>query len=330
MIEGVNLTIGPGDRLALLGRNGAGKSTVMKLLAGQLRGLTGTRTEARDLRIGYFAQHQLEQLKVADSPLQHLSDCSEALGKRAPETELRDFLAGFGFRGDRVFEPVAPFSGGEKARLVLALLAYQRPNLLLLDAPTNHLDLEMRQALAVALQEYEGAVVLVSHDRHLLRVVADELLLVHAGRVASFDGDLEDYARWLATSSDAAAVTTDASVATGVRAGKATASVPAQRGTAQARKQRRRAQATRRDAEGALREALAEQERELARLNAARSQIEQQLALPEPQLASDRKRLKDLALQQAELSRLITGLESAWIEAAAHLENLAAQQQGVD
>ena len=330
VIEGVNLTIGPGDRLALLGRNGAGKSTVMKLLAGQLRGLTGTRTEARDLRIGYFAQHQLEQLKVADSPLQHLSDCSEALGKRAPETELRDFLAGFGFRGDRVFEPVAPFSGGEKARLVLALLAYQRPNLLLLDEPTNHLDLEMRQALAVALQEYEGAVVLVSHDRHLLRVVADELLLVHAGRVASFDGDLEDYARWLATSSDAAAVTTDASVATGVRAGKATASVPAQRGTAQARKQRRRAQATRRDAEGALREALAEQERELARLNAARSQIEQQLALPEPQLASDRKRLKDLALQQAELSRLIAGLETAWIDAAAELETLAAQRQGVD
>src|ERR1700733_11308272 len=200
VIEGLSLSIAPGDRLALLGRNGAGKSTVMKLLAGQLDALAGTRTEARDLRIGYFAQHQLEQLKVADSAVQHLSDCSEAMGRRAPEADLRDFLAGFGFRGERVFEPVAPFSGGEKARLGLALLAYQRPNLLLLDEPTNHLDLEMRQALAVALQEYEGAVVLVSHDRHLLRVVADELLLVHAGRVTAFDGDLEDYARWLATS----------------------------------------------------------------------------------------------------------------------------------
>jgi len=336
VIAGVNLTIGPGDRLALLGRNGAGKSTLMKLLAGQMGALAGTRTEARDLRIGYFAQHQLEQLKVADSPLQHLSDCSEALGKRAPEADLRDFLAGFGFRGDRVFEPVAPFSGGEKARLVLALLAYQRPNLLLLDEPTNHLDLEMRQALAVALQEYEGAVVLVSHDRHLLRVVADELLLVHAGGVAPFDGDLEDYARWLATSGDTAA-----GAAGGIAAVAATTAAPttgaaappiavAQRGTPEARKQRKRAQAQRRSSLGPLRAALAEQERELAQLLATRSQIEHQLAVPAVELAGDRKRLKELALQQAELSRLISGLESAWIEAAARLETLAAQQQDVD
>jgi ATP-binding cassette subfamily F protein 3 len=328
VIAGVNLTIGPGDRLALLGRNGAGKSTVMKLLAGQIGALAGTRTEARELRIGYFAQHQLEQLKVADSPLQHLSDCSEALGRRAPEAELRDFLAGFGFRGDRVFEPVAPFSGGEKARLVLALLAYQRPNLLLLDEPTNHLDLEMRQALAVALQEYEGAVVLVSHDRHLLRVVADELLLVHAGAVAPFDGDLEDYARWLASGGDAAAAVAPAIAA--VEAPAAAPSAPAQRVTPEARKQRKRAQAQQRSALGPLRAALAEQERELAQLLATRSQIEQQLALPAAELAGDRKRLKQLALQQAELSRLISGLESAWIEAAARLETLAAQQQGVD
>jgi ATP-binding cassette subfamily F protein 3 len=323
VIAGVNLTIGPGDRLALLGRNGAGKSTLMKLLAGQIGALAGTRTEARDLRIGYFAQHQLEQLKVADSPLQHLSDCSEALGKRAPEADLRDFLAGFGFRGDRVFEPVAPFSGGEKARLVL-------------DEPTNHLDLEMRQALAVALQEYEGAVVLVSHDRHLLRVVADELLLVHAGGVAPFDGDLEDYARWLATSGDTAAGAAGgiAAVAETTAAPTTGAAAPpiavAQRGTPEARKQRKRAQAQHRSSLGPLRAALAEQERELAQLLATRSQIEHQLAVPAVELAGDRKRLKELALQQAELSRLISGLESAWIEAAARLETLAAQQQDVD
>jgi ATP-binding cassette, subfamily F, member 3 len=332
VIEGLSLSIAPGDRLALLGRNGAGKSTVMKLLAGQLRALGGTRTEARDLRIGYFAQHQLEQLKVADSPVQHLSDCSEALGRRAPEADLRDFLAGFGFRGERVFEPVAPFSGGEKARLVLALLAYQRPNLLLLDEPTNHLDLEMRQALAVALQEYEGAVVLVSHDRHLLRVVADELLLVHAGSVAPFDGDLEDYARWLATSGAAAPVDAKGAAAgPGGLPGAGAASAPKlARGTPEARKQRKRAQAQRRAALGPLRVALAAQERELERLLATRSQIEQQLAVPAPSIESDRKRLKELAQQQAELSKVIQGLESAWMEAAARLEALAAQQQGVD
>jgi len=221
-----------------------------------------------------------------------------------------------------VFEPVGPFSGGEKARLVLALLAYQRPNLLLLDEPTNHLDLEMRQALAVALQEYEGAVVLVSHDRHLLRVVADELLLVHAGNVAPFDGDLEDYARWLATSA----------ASQGAGPGAPTAARPAEepRGTPEARKQRKRTQAQRRATLGPLRAALAEQERELERLLATKSEIERELAAPASSPESDRKRLKELTQQQAQLSRVIQGLESAWMEAAARLETLAAQQQGVD
>src|SRR5438876_896215 len=162
------------------------------------RSLAGSRAEARDLRIGYFAQHQLEQLSPNDSPLENLRRSGAQRAAQATEQELRDFLAGFGFRGDRVFEPVGPFSGGEKARLVLALIVYLRPNLLLLDEPTNHLDLEMRQALTVALQEYAGAVVLVSHDRHLLRTVADEFLVVQHGRAAAFDGDLEEYAKWLA------------------------------------------------------------------------------------------------------------------------------------
>jgi ATP-binding cassette, subfamily F, member 3 len=331
VIEGVKLTIAPGDRVALLGRNGAGKSTLMKLLAGSLMALSGSRTEARDLRIGYFAQHQLEQLKVKESPVEHLSDCSEALGRRAPEAELRDFLAGFGFRGDRVFEPVEPFSGGEKARLVLALLAYQRPNLLLLDEPTNHLDLEMRQALAVALQEYEGAVVLVSHDRHLLRVVADELLLVHAGAVVPFDGDLEDYARWLSTSAAAQEVAA-ASAAASASGGDAPATHPpaVARGTPEARKQRKRAEAERRAALGPLKAALAKQERELERLVATRSEIERELALPPAGPEADRKRLMQLTQQQAQLNRVIQGLESAWMDAAALLEALAAPQQDVD
>ncbi len=172
----------------------------MKLLAGELEARAGKRTEARDLRIGYFAQHQLEQLEITESPLEHLRRHGGEAAARSTEQELRSFLGGFGFSGDRVFEPVGPFSGGEKARLVLALVSFRRPNLLLLDEPTNHLDLEMRQALAVALQDYEGAVVLVAHDRHLLRAVADELILVDAGRASPFDGDLEDYARWFMTS----------------------------------------------------------------------------------------------------------------------------------
>src|SRR6202034_2604245 len=203
LLERVDLTISPGARIALLGRNGAGKSTLMKLLAGELAGLAGTRTEARGLVLGYFAQHQLEQLAADDSPLGNLKRLGGALAARATEQELRDFLAGFGFAGERVFAPVAPLSGGEKARLMLAIVTFRRPNLLLLDEPTNHLDLEMRQALAVALQDYAGAVILVSHDRHLLRTVADEFYVVHGGRVQPFDGDLADYAQWLGAEASA-------------------------------------------------------------------------------------------------------------------------------
>src|SRR5690606_15533090 len=199
VLSSISMTIQPGDRIALLGRNGAGKSTLMKLLAGELEAREGKRTEARDLRIGYFAQHQLEQLRADDSPLGHLKQLGGEAAARATEQELRTSLGGFGFSGDRVFEPVGPFSGGEKARLVLALVSYLRPNLLLLDEPTNHLDLEMRQALAVALQDFEAAVLLVSHDRHLLRAFADELILVDRGRAQPFDGDLDDYARWFTT-----------------------------------------------------------------------------------------------------------------------------------
>ena len=249
VLEHVKLTLSPGDRIALLGRNGAGKSTYMKLLAGELAALCGTRTEARDLRIGYFAQHQLEQLAPKESALQNLRRVGAALAARATEQELRDFLAGFGFRGDRVFEPVGPFSGGEKARLVLALVTYLRPNLLLLDEPTNHLDLEMRQALAVALQDYAGAVVLVSHDRHLLRTVADEFYIVHDGRAAAFDGDLEDYAQWLMAADSAAA--------------EPAARKPA---TTEARRQRKREEAERRNSLSPLRAAVAKCEAELERL----------------------------------------------------------------
>ena len=197
VLRHVGLSLAPGDRVGLLGPNGAGKSTLIKLLAGEIPPLAGNMDVARDLRVGYFAQHQLEQLQPDASPISHL----QRLAPGAGEQSLRDYLGGFGFSGDRALEPVAPLSGGEKARLVLALLIFRRPNLLLLDEPTNHLDLEMRYALGQALQDFEGAMVIVSHDRHLLRITSDRLLLVAAARVEVFPGDLEDYPGWLARQS---------------------------------------------------------------------------------------------------------------------------------
>ncbi|MBI3525869.1 MAG: ATP-binding cassette domain-containing protein [Betaproteobacteria bacterium] len=201
ILADLKLTLRPGQRLALLGRNGAGKSTLVKLLAGELQALSGERVEGKGLKIGYFAQHQLEQLRPDESPVQHML----RLNSKAREQELRTYLGTFDFRGDMATAPCGRFSGGEKSRLALALLIWQKPNLLLLDEPTNHLDLEMREALNLALQEYDGGVVLVSHDRHLLRTTADELWLVADGRAQVFDGDLDDYSNWLAKQRTAAA-----------------------------------------------------------------------------------------------------------------------------
>ena len=193
VLSGISLTLRPGERVGLLGRNGAGKSTLVKLLAGDLAPMAGERREGHGLAIGYFAQHQLEQLRPDESPLWHL----QKLDPTAREQDLRDWIGRFDFRGDMASAKCGPFSGGEKSRLALALLIYRRPNLLLLDEPTNHLDLEMREALTLALAEYEGGVVLVSHDRHLLRTTVDSLHLVADGRLAPFDGDLDDYRVWL-------------------------------------------------------------------------------------------------------------------------------------
>jgi ATP-binding cassette subfamily F protein 3 len=193
LLSGLRLSLQPGERVALLGANGAGKSTLMKSLAGAQPFVGGDVVRSPDLKVGYYAQHQLEQLDPQASAFLHL----RRLDPRASEQSLRDYLGQFSFRGDRQMELIAPFSGGEKARLALALVVYQRPNLLLLDEPTNHLDLEMRQALEMALNDYPGAVLLVSHDRHLVQNVCDTLWRVAAGGCAPFDGDLDDYASWL-------------------------------------------------------------------------------------------------------------------------------------
>ncbi|HEY4368101.1 MAG TPA: ATP-binding cassette domain-containing protein [Steroidobacteraceae bacterium] len=307
ILQSLSMTIVPGSRIALLGRNGAGKSTLMKLLAGELTALAGKRTEARDLRIGYFAQHQLEQLTATDSPIGHLKRLGGEAAARATELELRNFLGGFGFGGDRAFEPVGPLSGGEKARLVLALVSYQRPNLLLLDEPTNHLDLEMRQALAVALQDYASAVVLVSHDRHMLRAVADELIIVDGGQAKPFDGDLDDYARWFTTREQEASSNDGASAVTATK-------------SAEDKKQRKREEAAQRNRLTPLRNEIARLEKEVARLEAQRATIDAALSSDTIYLESSKAKLLELLEAQTVNKRALEAAETAWLESSERLE----------
>jgi ATP-binding cassette subfamily F protein 3 len=193
IVEDVTRSIQPGDRIGLLGPNGAGKSTLIKSLAGELPLIGGERIEGLHLSIGYFSQHQLDDLDLNASPALHL----QRLAPGATDQQIRSFLGGFGFPGDKALEPVIDFSGGEKARVALAIIAWQKPNLLLLDEPTNHLDIEMRHSLTIALQSFSGAMVIVSHDRHLLRNTVDQFLLVNDGHVADYEGDLADYQKLL-------------------------------------------------------------------------------------------------------------------------------------
>ena len=304
VIDGVRLVLNPGDRIGLLGPNGAGKSTLIKLLAGELRPLHGERSEARHLAIGYFAQHQLEQLQPGHTAVEHL----QQLDPQASEQALRDYLGGFGFIGDKALEPVAPFSGGEKSRLVLALLVYRRPNLLLLDEPTNHLDLEMRQALAVALQDFEGAMVIVSHDRHLLRLSCDQLLLVYDRRVEEFGDELDAYPAWLNTHNRAARQATAAG----------TKAEPAEQ-----RRERKRSDAERRKALQPLKRALEQAESELARLQAESDRVERQLADNALYQATEKERLQQLLVRKGSLDEQLASAEETWLAAAEALEQAA-------
>jgi ATP-binding cassette subfamily F protein 3 len=300
-----NLQLVPGDRIGLLGPNGAGKSTLIKVLAGTQGVSSGERIEAQDVRIGYFAQHQLEQLDISSSPLQHL----QRLDPRAAEQDLRNFLGGFGFSGDTVLGSVALFSGGEKARLVLALLVYQRPNVLLLDEPTNHLDLEMRHALTVALQDFGGAMVIVSHDRFLLRSVTDRWLMVADGRVQEYDGDLEEYRAWLSER----------------RAREAPVSAALDKAdSAQVRKDRKRTEAQRRQREQPLRRRIKELEERLEALTQRRAAIDAQLAGTDLYASGSRERLKELLREQASVKSDIGDVEEAWLEASESLQRTAA------
>ncbi|HEX4986509.1 MAG TPA: ATP-binding cassette domain-containing protein [Burkholderiales bacterium] len=299
----VRFTLRPGARVGLLGRNGAGKSTMMKLLAGALAPLSGSRTEGRGLQIGYFAQHQLEQLRPEESALWHMN----RLAPRTREQEFRDFLGGFDFHGDRATEPVGPMSGGEKSRLALALIVWQRPNLLLLDEPTNHLDLEMRHALTLGLQDYEGALVLVSHDRGLLRATADELWLVEDGGVAPFDGDLEDYAKRLRQRE-------------GRPAAAAEEPVSRREQKRQEAEERNRRFAQRKPLEARMRAA----EQAMSRLDTERRRLEKLMAAPDIYAENRKDDLKRCLREQADVAAKLQQAEDDWLRTSAELEALAA------
>lgn len=304
VLAGVQLTLRAGMRIGMLGANGTGKSTLVKTLAGELPPLSGERREGKGLKIGYFAQHQLEQLSPDESPLQHLG----RLDRRAREQDLRDFLGGFNFRGEAADAPAGRFSGGEKSRLILALLIWQRPNLLLLDEPTNHLDLDMREALTIALQEFEGAVVLVSHDRHLLRATADEFLLISDGLVTPFDGDLEDYRIWLANRR------------------RERSPRPVRSEGAADRRQQRRLEAEARNRLAARRKPIAQRlqavEEEIAQLIAQKRQLETQVADPNLYAQNNRDRLKDCLIEQSRVNARLQEVEQLWVELQSQLEAL--------
>ncbi len=300
LLRGLSLSLQAGARIGLLGHNGAGKSTLIKLIAGELQPLTGEVVRARDLRLGYFAQHQLEQLSPDATPLLHL----QRLDPKANEQSLRNYLGGFGFSNEMALSPVAPFSGGEKARLVLALLIYQRPNLLLLDEPTNHLDLEMRHAMTMALQDYEGALLVVSHDRHLIRSVCDELMLVDGGKVIEFDGDLEDYRIWL-NRADEPITTTSSDVSDNSAAG---------------RKERKRKEAEQRQRRQPLRKAIGLVEKEMAALQQKRDTLEQQLAQPDIYDTANKEKLKSLLQEKSDLDKKYAASEERWLSLSEELE----------
>jgi len=306
VIGGINASIGPQDRIALLGPNGAGKSTLTKMLAGETAPLAGRRTPAADLAIGYFAQQQLEQLNLSADAFWHMREMGGPDYAGGDEQRVRDHLGKFGFQGDRAFEPVARFSGGEKARLTLALLVARRPNILLLDEPTNHLDIEMRHALTMALQGFEGGLIVVSHDRHLIKTVADTLWLAADGKLKVFDGDLDDYQAWLrarakAQSGGSAGAATKPSRAN--PAGNPTAT-PGGRQVEQWRRE------------------LAQIEKKLAAIGAERALIEEQLGKAG---ASTGDEQRDKLLEKyARLHRDADKWEARWLEIGTAIEETEA------
>mgnify|MGYP001124407983 FL=1 len=323
IVNGIKFSLQIGQRIGLLGQNGAGKSTLIKTIAGELMPLSGDATMGKGLNIGYFAQHQVEMLRHDESPLWHLAKIAPTVR----EQELRNFLGGFNFPGNMVTASIAPFSGGEKARLALALIVWQRPNLLLLDEPTNHLDLETREALTEALAQFEGTLVVVSHDRHLLRATTDEFIIVADGKLQPFDGDLDDYKDWLFKTKLGKG--TDVLPAAG-KANKTdfpvTSSVPAPTAAPAAPVRDKRQEAEDRQKAAALRKPIENkikrQEEQIAKRNAQKAETEEKLGEPTIYDAANKAKLKQLLADQTFFTKDLAQLEAEWLDLQDQLEKL--------
>lgn len=301
----IKLNLVPGSRIGLLGKNGAGKSTLIKLLAGELTALSGTVQLAKGVQLGYFAQHQLDTLRADESALWHM----QKLAPEQTEQQVRDYLGSFAFHGDKVNQAVKSFSGGEKARLVLALIVWQRPNLLLLDEPTNHLDLDMRQALTEALVDYEGSLVVVSHDRHLLRNTVEEFYLVHDKKVEEFKGDLEDYQKWLSEQNS-------------TPENKVSEKVGDNENSVQNRKEQKRREAELRQQTAPLRKKIMQLEEKMNKFSSELASIENQLADAELYSAENKEKLTALLAQQVDVKKALDDVEMEWMTAQEELEEI--------
>ena len=307
ILEKIRLNLVPGSRIGLLGRNGAGKSTLIKLLSGELKSQAGELTYSQGVKIGYFAQHQLETLHPEETPLQHMMQ----IAPDKNELELRNYLGSFGFQGEKALEKVAPFSGGEKARLVLALIVWQKPNLLLLDEPTNHLDLDMRQALTLALQTFEGAMVIVSHDRYLLRATTDDLYLVHNKQVAPFDGDLDQYYKWLTEQQKVER-----------REAQPSSTEKSATNSAAAKKEQKRREAELRKQTSPIRKAITKLEAKMDSLNSALSQAELQLSDNSLYESENKAKLNQVLATQTQAKIELEEVELEWMTQHEELEQM--------
>lgn len=305
ILSKIKLNLVPGSRIGLLGKNGAGKSTLIKLLAGELTALSGTVQLAKGVQLGYFAQHQLDTLHADESALWHM----QKLAPEQTEQQVRDYLGSFAFHGDKVNQAVKSFSGGEKARLVLALIVWQRPNLLLLDEPTNHLDLDMRQALTEALVDYEGSLVVVSHDRHLLRNTVEEFYLVHDKKVEEFKGDLEDYQKWLNEQNSTSE-------------NKVSEKVGDNENSVQNRKEQKRREAELRQQTAPLRKKITQLEEKMNKFSSELASIENQLADAELYNAENKEKLTALLAQQVDVKKALDDVETEWMTAQEELEEM--------
>ena len=303
VVHDINLSLESGARYGLLGVNGSGKSTLIKALSDGLKPLSGQIIRADKLNIGYFAQHQLDTLRADQSPVWHI----QQLSPEVREQEIRNFLGGFHFVGDMALQAIEPFSGGEKARLALAMIVWQKPNLLLLDEPTNHLDLDMRHALTLALQSFQGALIVVSHDRSLLEATTDQFLLIHQGRLNEFDGDLNDYRLWRLAQENAAAV-------------------PAASAPGQSRKEAKRQEAQIRQEKARRAKPVQQQidkaEKEMARLSGEAAECEAFLAQEDAYLDENKARLQQTLAQLAEVKVKLSQLEENWLAWQEELEQI--------